>query len=182
MHTFPSSSSSSCLFLLQRSSAASGTTPASSAASLHVFFLSANCQQSRKCVCMLCGLLCMCVLVVWIQLLPVLWPFPFPATAPKVNWLFVVVENPNWFSGLAYDRDNDRGLASLLLPHPSPPYSPFKFFLCEMSKFGRGCRPIVCASAASEIHPGPRQQCDCSFWSRFSPLSLLLSLSFSLLL
>lgn len=44
-----------------------------------------------------------------------LWPFPFPAAAPKVNWLFVVVENPNWFSGLAYDRDNDRGLASLLL-------------------------------------------------------------------
>lgn len=44
-----------------------------------------------------------------------LWPFPFLAAAPKVNWLFVVVENPNWFSGLAYDRDKDRGLASLLL-------------------------------------------------------------------
>lgn len=80
-----------------------------------------------------------------------LWPFPFPAAAPKVNWLFVVVENPNWFSGLAYDRDNDRGLATAT----ASPNSPFKFFLCEMSKFGRGCRPIVGGSAASEIHRAP---------------------------
>lgn len=110
-----------------------------------------------------------------------LWPFPFPAAAPKVNWLFVVVENPNWFSGLAYDRDNDGGLASLLLllfPLPFPPNSPFKFFLCEMSKFGRGCRAIVGASAASEIHRAPGNNATAVSGAHFL-LSLLLFFSHS---